>query len=99
VQSRKMELVGQLTGSIAHDFNNLLAIVLTNLRELDERLGDWEDADIEEILDEAASAARDGAALTRRLLAFSRRQPLEPRWNGPGRIHSAYRSIPAPGGR
>ncbi len=80
VQSQKMEVVGQLTGSIAHDFNNLLAIILTNLHVLDEKLGDAADPEIGELLDDAASAARDGASLTRRLLAFSRQEPLEPRW-------------------
>ncbi len=75
-----MEVVGQLTGSIAHDFNNLLAIILTNLHVLDEKLGDAADAEIGEMLDDAASAARDGASLTRRLLAFSRQEPLAPRW-------------------
>lgn len=80
VQSQKLEVVGQLTGAIAHDFNNLLAIILTNLHVLDEKLGDAPDAEIGELLDDAASAARDGASLTRRLLAFSRRQPLEPQW-------------------
>lgn len=78
VQSQKLEVVGQLTGAIAHDFNNLLAIIQTNLHLLDEKLGDSPDGEIGEILDDAASAARDGASLTRRLLAFSRRQPLEP---------------------
>lgn len=80
VQSQKMEVVGHLTGSIAHDFNNLLAIILTNLHVLDERLGDAADPEIGELIDDAASAARDGASLTRRLLAFARRQPLEPQW-------------------
>ena len=80
VQSQKLEVVGQLTGSIAHDFNNLLAIILANLHALDERLGDGVDGEIGEILDDATSAAEDGASLTRRLLAFSRRQPLEPQW-------------------
>jgi PAS domain S-box-containing protein len=80
VQSQKLEVVGQLTGSIAHDFNNLLAIIQTNLHILDEKLGDSPDGEIGEILDDVASAARDGASLTRRLLAFSRRQPLEPEW-------------------
>ncbi len=80
VQSQKLEVVGQLTGAIAHDFNNLLAVILTNLHVLDETLDDSADPEIGELLDDAASAARDGASLTRRLLAFSRRQPLEPQW-------------------
>jgi PAS domain S-box-containing protein len=80
VQSQKMEVVGQLTGAIAHDFNNLLTIILTNLHVLEAKLDDAVDAEIGEILDDATSAARDAAGLTRRLLAFSRRQPLEPQW-------------------
>jgi len=78
LQSQKMEVVGQLTGSIAHDFNNLLAIIQTNLHVLAEKLGDAADAEIGEMIDDAASAARDGASLTRRLLAFSRQEPLAP---------------------
>jgi len=73
-------VVGQLTGAVAHDFNNLLTIILTNLHVLDEKLDDTVDSEIGELLDDAASAAGDGASLTRRLLAFSRRQPLEPQW-------------------
>ncbi|MGE5153879.1 MAG: ATP-binding protein [Bdellovibrio bacteriovorus] len=80
VQSQKLEVVGQLTGAIAHDFNNLLAIILTNLQVLEERLEDTADDEIGEIIDDARSAARDGASLTRRLLSFSRQQPLEPQW-------------------
>ncbi|SDX58869.1 hybrid sensor histidine kinase/response regulator [Thiocapsa roseopersicina] len=79
LQSQKMEVVGQLTGAIAHDFNNLLTIILTNLHLLDEKLDTTADPEIDELLDDATSAARDGAGLTRRLLAFSRRQPLEPK--------------------
>jgi CheY-like chemotaxis protein len=75
-----MEVVGQLTGSIAHDFNNLLAIIQTNLYVLNEKLGDAADPEIGELIDDAASALRDGASLTQRLLAFSRQQPLAPRW-------------------
>jgi len=79
VQSQKMEAVGQLTGSIAHDFNNLLAIIQTNLHVLQQKLGDTVDPEIGEMIDDAASAAHDGASLTRRLLAFSRQEPLAPR--------------------
>jgi PAS domain S-box-containing protein len=80
LQARKMEVVGQLTGGVAHDFNNLLAVILTNLHLLEERLGESQDPDIPEMLGDAASAASDGAALIRRLLAFSRKQPLAPQW-------------------
>ncbi len=80
VHAQKMDVVGQLTGAIAHDFNNLLTVILTNLRVLEDKLGPAGDAEITEILDDATSAGKDGAALTRRLLAFSRMQPLEPQW-------------------
>jgi PAS domain S-box-containing protein len=80
VQSQKMEVVGQLTGAIAHDFNNLLTIILTNLNFLKDKLGEKTDGEIGEILDDTASAADDASSLIRRLLAFSRRQPLEPQW-------------------
>lgn len=68
-----MEAVGQLTGGIAHDFNNLLAVIIGNLDLL--RAGETEDA--AEMLDTAIHAANRGAELTRRLLAFSRRQTLQ----------------------
>jgi two-component system, cell cycle sensor histidine kinase and response regulator CckA len=74
--AQKMEAIGQLTGGIAHDFNNILAAILMNASFLRDSLvdGDPRRAEAEEIL---ASAQR-GAALTRQLLAFSRRQVLEP---------------------
>ncbi len=75
-QAQKMEAIGQLTGGIAHDFNNILAAILANAQFLREGLveEDPRREDAEEIL---ASAQR-AAALTRQLLAFSRRQVLEP---------------------
>ena len=80
-QAQKMEAVGQLTGGVAHDFNNLLGVVVGNLDLLQERLeGDAESA---ELLDEALGAALRGADVTRQLLAFSRRQPLQPKIVGP----------------
>jgi hypothetical protein len=72
-QSQKMEALGQLTGGLAHDFNNHLGIIIGNLDLLDE-LND----DQKELVDDALSAAFNGAELTRRLLAFARRQPLRP---------------------
>ena len=74
-QAQKMEAVGQLTGGIAHDFNNLLAIVLGNTELL--RL-DVDDRAYE-LLDPVIRAGKRGAELTQRLLAFSRRQPLQPK--------------------
>jgi PAS domain S-box-containing protein len=74
IQAQKMEAVGQLTGGLAHDFNNLLTIILGNLSTLAQRC----DGSQAELIEPALSAARRGAELTRRLLAFARRQPLEP---------------------
>ncbi len=75
-QAQKMEAVGNLTGGIAHDFNNILAIVLGNLQLLQRRI--TEGSKEAERLDGAIKAAKRGAGLTRQLLAFSRRQELEP---------------------
>lgn len=76
-QAQKMEAVGTLTGGLAHDFNNHLGVIILNLDVLSERLaGDDEAA---ELTREAMAAAMRGAELIRRLLAFARRQPLQPR--------------------
>jgi two-component system, cell cycle sensor histidine kinase and response regulator CckA len=76
-QSQKMEAIGQLTGGLSHDFNNLLAIIIGNLDLLRAEIG-W-NADAAELLDEALQASLQGADLNRRLLAFARRQPLQPK--------------------
>jgi PAS domain S-box-containing protein len=78
-QSQKMEAVGQLTGGLAHDFNNLLAGITGSLEMLDKRLGEGRLSDVERYITAAQSSARRAAALTQRLLAFSRRQTLDPR--------------------
>jgi signal transduction histidine kinase/CheY-like chemotaxis protein/PAS domain-containing protein len=78
-QSQKMEAVGQLTGGIAHDFNNLLAGISGSLELLERRLGEGQIAGLERYIDAAQGAARRAAALTQRLLAFSRRQTLDPK--------------------
>ena len=75
-QAQKMEAVGQLTGGLAHDFNNLLAIIIGNLDLLREIRQD--DPVTEELVRDALESALRGADLTRRLLAFARRQPLQP---------------------
>jgi len=75
-QSQKMEAVGQLTGGIAHDFNNLLTVISGNLEMVEMRL---KDAALRELLREAQEATDDGAKLTSQLLAFGRRQPLNPK--------------------
>jgi PAS domain S-box-containing protein len=74
VQAQKMQAIGQLTGGLAHDFNNLLTIVIGNLATLAER----QDGESTAFVEPALAAARRGADLTRRLLAFARRQPLTP---------------------
>jgi PAS domain S-box-containing protein len=74
-QSQKMEAVGQLTGGIAHDFNNLLTIILANLQLLEDELAPGGVS--RELADSATRAALRGADLTRKLLVFARRQPLE----------------------
>jgi len=77
-QAQKMEAVGQLTGGIAHDFNNLLTVIMGNLDMAVRRLGP-SDARVERSLANAVKGAQRASALTQRLLAFSRRQPLDPR--------------------
>ena len=76
-QAQKMEAVGQLTGGIAHDFNNVLAVIMGSLDMASRRLGG--DERTRGLLDAAMEAARRGAVLTQSLLAFSRRQPLDPK--------------------
>lgn len=75
-QAQKMEAIGQLTGGVAHDFNNLLTVISGNLEMLEPRLTD---AGQRELLSEAQEASKLGAELTKRLLAFGRRQPLNPK--------------------
>lgn len=75
-QSQKLEAIGQLTGGIAHDFNNLLMVVLGSLALMRKRVPP-EAAAILPLLDNAAQAAQRGATLTKRMLAFARRQELK----------------------
>jgi PAS domain S-box-containing protein len=77
-QSQKMEAVGRLTGGVAHDFNNLLTVVTGNLDMLRRRVGPDAEARIVRLIDHAMEGATRAAALTYRLLAFSRQQPLAP---------------------
>ena len=75
-QSQKMEAIGQLTGGLAHDFNNLLTVITGNLEMLEMS---FKDSNQRELLKDAQDAAQDGAKLTGQLLAFGRRQPLNPK--------------------
>jgi signal transduction histidine kinase len=75
-EAQKLDTIGQLTGGVAHDFNNLLMAVLGSLSLLEKRLPD--DPRSHRLLQNALQGAQRGAALTQRLLAFSRRQELKP---------------------
>ncbi|MBV8784361.1 MAG: PAS domain S-box protein [Gammaproteobacteria bacterium] len=77
-QAQKMEAVGQLTGGVAHDFNNILQVIVGNL-ELILRLVPADAGRIHRSAEQAINGARQASALTQRLLAFSRRQPLDPK--------------------
>ena len=84
-QAQKMEAIGQLTGGVAHDFNNLLTVIMGNLDTMKRSLVSLKDRAPTEIadrfprlIDMGLQAAHSGAKLTHRLLAFARRQPLEP---------------------
>jgi len=78
-QAQKMEAVGQLTGGLAHDFNNLLSGISGSFEMIGARLAQGRSRDVEKYLAAGQGAARRAAALTHRLLAFSRRQTLSPR--------------------
>jgi signal transduction histidine kinase/CheY-like chemotaxis protein len=76
-QSQKMEAIGQLSGGIAHDFNNMLAVVIGALNLMQRRLAKGE-TDVTRYVEAAVDGANRASALTQRLLAFSRQQPLDP---------------------
>jgi PAS domain S-box-containing protein len=78
-QSQKMEAVGQLTGGLAHDFNNLLTGISGSLELMKKRLAQGRIADLERFMTAALDASSRAAALTHRLLAFARRQTLDPK--------------------
>ncbi|ATR21045.1 Sensory transduction protein kinase [Roseomonas mucosa] len=78
-QAQKMEAVGQLTGGLAHDFNNLLTGIIGSLELMNSRVAKGRAGEVGRYTGAALDAARRAAALTHRLLAFSRRQTLDPR--------------------
>ena len=84
VQAQKMEAVGQLTGGLAHDFNNLLTVIIGNLAALQDRQP--QSAEVNEFVEPALQSARRGVQLIKRLLTFSRQQPLEPQSVDIGRL-------------
>ncbi|MGD0719913.1 MAG: PAS domain S-box protein [Roseiarcus sp.] len=89
-QSQKMEAIGQLTGGIAHDFNNLLTVLSGNLEMLEAVL---ETPLQRELVREAQDATQDGAKLTAQLLAFGRRQPLNPELADVGQIMANFSDL------
>lgn len=89
-QSQKMEAVGQLTGGIAHDFNNLLQGITGSLEIVQRRVAQGRVDELDRFISGASTAANRAAALTHRLLAFSRRQPLDPK---PVRVNGLVASM------
>lgn len=89
-QSQKMEAIGQLTGGLAHDFNNLLTVISGNLEMIEDKLADQK---LVGLLREAQDAAEDGAKLTGQLLAFGRRQPLNPKLVDVGQLVNGFSDL------
>ncbi|MGE6662717.1 PAS domain-containing protein [Pseudomonas sp. NPDC077408] len=87
-QAQKMEAVGQLTGGLAHDFNNLLAGISVSLEMIEARIRQDRTGEVSKYLLVAQGATKRAAALTHRLLAFSRRQTLAPKAINAGRLVS-----------
>lgn len=83
-QAQKMEAIGQLTGGLAHDFNNLLTVIIGNLAALQDHRPN--DGEVHEFVEPALQSARRGVQLIKRLLTFSRKQPLEPEAVDLGRL-------------
>ncbi|MCR0983295.1 hybrid sensor histidine kinase/response regulator [Roseomonas populi] len=92
-QSQKMEAVGQLTGGIAHDFNNLLTGITGSLELLRSRLAQGRLTDLDRYITTAHGAAGRAAALTHRLLAFARRQTLDPKPTNVNRLISGMEEL------
>jgi PAS domain S-box-containing protein len=84
-QSQKMEALGQLSGGIAHDFNNLLHVIMNGVEILERRLRSI-DPEVRQYLDMVKRNASRAASLTQRMLAFARRQPLQPRPLNPNKL-------------
>ncbi|MGO4387166.1 PAS domain S-box protein [Microvirga sp. 2YAF29] len=89
-QAQKMETIGQLTGGIAHDFNNLLTIIVNNLDFLTRNITGSREI---KLIESAQHAAARGAKLTQQLLAFSRRQPLQPSSHNPNMLIGGFESV------
>lgn len=91
-QAQKMEAIGQLTGGIAHDFNNMLSVVVGGLQLARRRLAQGR-TDVDGLVESAMEGAQRAAALTHRLLAFSRRQGLQPEVVEPNKLIAAMTEL------
>jgi signal transduction histidine kinase/ActR/RegA family two-component response regulator len=88
-QSQRLDAVGHLTGGVAHDFNNLLTVIMGNLEIAQRNIGSGRDGAgdrVHRVLDNAMGGAQRAATLTQRLLAFARRQPLNPKPLNPSKL-------------
>ena len=92
-QSQKMEAVGQLTGGLAHDFNNLLTGISGSLEMMKVRLAQGRTSELEHYFTAAGGAVKRAAALTHRLLAFARRQTLDPKATNVNRLLSGLEEL------
>ncbi|TXN00077.1 PAS domain S-box protein [Methylobacterium sp. WL64] len=92
-QAQKMEAVGQLTGGLAHDFNNLLAGISGSLELMQTRMQQGRLTDVDRYMTAAQGAAKRAAALTHRLLAFSRRQTLDPKPTNVSRLATGMQDL------
>jgi PAS domain S-box-containing protein len=92
-QSQKMEAVGQLTGGLAHDFNNLLTGISGSLEMMQIRMAQGRTAEFDRYFMAAQGAVKRAAALTHRLLAFSRRQTLDPKPTNVNRLLSSFEDL------
>ncbi len=91
--AQKMEAVGQLTGGLAHDFNNLLAGISGSIEVISALVKRGKLSDIDRFIDAAQSSTRRAAALTQRLLAFSRRQTLDPKATNVNRLVASMEDL------
>ena len=92
-QAQKMEAIGQLTGGIAHDFNNLLTGIIGSLEMLNTRIAQGRIDEVGRYVVAARGAARRAATLTHRLLAFARRQPLDPKPTDANRLAAGMEEL------
>nr|WP_245438945.1 PAS domain-containing sensor histidine kinase [Methylorubrum zatmanii] len=92
-QAQKMEAVGQLTGGLAHDFNNLLAGISGSLELMQTRMQQGRLTDVDRYMTAAQGASKRAAALTHRLLAFSRRQTLDPKPTNVNRLAAGMHEL------